>query len=633
MSLEKATEKSTSPKRSRLGLLVDRVLALLILLNVGLVVFDLTYVKARPLYLRSHMQLNRSRVTRQEDYVKTVETLEQELKQGGVESQKVETLLLELRQKSKQILFEDPPFGVKDQHGTLVEIKEKFASRVGTEDVKMAVQTFWTREYLASQGWQNELLFFNREISFLFLFYEPALSYDFIKGIEPYRNTEAYLRRVAKLKAILELQGMSDREVEPLLQELRDRSDELIESDYFQLYQQSGTMSRLKDRMKEHIYGREPQSDIKLTKRIDFLDTLGVLEYLAPEVFWAEKSSKEAFNSFWTRKNLETEGWQKELAFFEEEIQGLMRQIYYRHIGYDNEYIDRFWLIDLPWVMLFWIAFLLRTGAIARRTQISWWGAMGQRWYDLFLLQPWVPILRIITAVIRLERAKLPSMEQIRNRIGLGLIANYAQEITQTVISRGIDQLQGSVSSGSIKRAILNRDQKPKRTYIDINDTDEMQAISSRLLQITTCKVLPEVHADLQAFLEYQVKKAMHQTAIYKQLRRVPLLRRLPNQIADNLVGQISKTIAQGPQKAYIGSQTKIPDPAADELKERLVGNLINTLRSELQQGDTIEEIEALLVDWLEEFKINYLQGAYDPALQPSYKPATKQIMPAKEDR
>jgi len=77
-------KKSTSSKRSRLGLLADRVMAVLILVNVGLVVFDLTYVKARPVYLRSQIYLNRSRVTRQEDYVKTVETLEQELKQGGI---------------------------------------------------------------------------------------------------------------------------------------------------------------------------------------------------------------------------------------------------------------------------------------------------------------------------------------------------------------------------------------------------------------------------------------------------------------------------------------------------------------------------------------------------------------------
>ncbi|MGK7899925.1 MAG: hypothetical protein AB4352_00665 [Hormoscilla sp.] len=625
-------EKSTSPKRSRLGLLVDRVMALVILVNVGLVVFDLTYVKARPVYLRAQSYWTRSRQTRQKDYVKTVAALEQELKKGGLQLPKVEVLLQELRQKSIEILFEDPPFEVTDSKGSLATIRQKFASSVGTEDAKQAVEIFWSREYLVAKGWQSQLAFFNREIRFLFLFNEPGLNYDFIKGIEPYRDTTGYLKKVAKLKAILAEQGMSDPEVDTLLQELRDRSNKLLDSDYFQLSQQTGTMSLIKDRMKQHIYEREPKSEVKLTERIELLDSLGVLEYLAPEVLWAEKSSKQAFNSFWTRKNLETAGWQKELAFFEREIQGLMRQIYYRHMGYNNEYIDRFWLLDLPWLVLFWVWFLLRTGAIARRSHISWWSAMKQRWYDLFLLQPWVPLLRIITAVIRLERAKLPSLEQIRNRIGVGLIANYAQEITQTVISRGIDQLQGSVRSGSIKRAVLKRDQKPKRSYIDINDTDEMQAISSRLLQITTCKVLPEVHADLQAFLEYQVKKAMHQTAIYKQLQRLPLLGRLPNQIADNLVGQISKAIAQSPQKAYIGSQTKIPDPAADKLKERLVGNLINTLRSELQQGETIDEIEALLVDWLEEFKINYVKGTYDPALQPSYKPAAKQIMPAKED-
>ncbi len=94
----------------------------------------------------------------------------------------------------------------------------------------------------------------------MFLFNEAGLSYDFIKGIEPYRNTEAYLRTVAKLKAILAWQGRSDTEVDTLLQELRDRSAELIDSDYFQLSQQTGTMSLIEDRMKQHIYGRDPKS-------------------------------------------------------------------------------------------------------------------------------------------------------------------------------------------------------------------------------------------------------------------------------------------------------------------------------------------------------------------------------------
>ncbi len=94
---------------------------------MGLVVFDITYVKARPVYLQAQSYWTRSRQTRQKDYVKTVETLEQELKKGGLQLPEVEVLLQELHQKSIEILFEDPPFEVTDSKFSNNQVKVRSA--------------------------------------------------------------------------------------------------------------------------------------------------------------------------------------------------------------------------------------------------------------------------------------------------------------------------------------------------------------------------------------------------------------------------------------------------------------------------------------------------------------------------
>ncbi|NJL43576.1 MAG: hypothetical protein HC935_10440 [Pseudanabaena sp. SU_2_4] len=59
--------------------------------------------------------------------------------------------------------------------------------------------------------------FFNLKARHLVSMYEPVLGYDSIKGIEPYIDTELYLRKVAELRAVLELHGLNAREVNPLL--------------------------------------------------------------------------------------------------------------------------------------------------------------------------------------------------------------------------------------------------------------------------------------------------------------------------------------------------------------------------------------------------------------------------------
>jgi hypothetical protein len=611
-----------SPKRSRLQLLGERFMAVLVVVNAALAIFDLSYLEARDGYVWLDVNLQHAQPSRRKQYLANVDALQQVLKQEGLDSAKATSLLQTIRQDSVRIFLDDPSFQVLSKNGTLGEIQQKFRQQVGLKDFKRAIETFWSREYLAQKGWEGQLEFFNLKVRYLVSMYEPVLGYDSIKGIEPYINTELYLRKVAELRAVLELHGLNAREVNPLLADLRDLSTKLLDNNYFERSQRQGTLEEIKHRLKRHVFRNDPGNRSELTPMLQLLDSIGVLDLLAPELLWSNLSSTEAFKRFWSYPSFQAGGWQTELDFFDRQISFLMRSNYYRHVAVNNKPVDRYWLVDLPWAILFGLELLIRVMVMRRQEKISIWAALGRRWYDLFLLLPSLAPLRIITALIRLDQVGLISLAKIRTFLRLGLVTSFAEELTQAVISRVIDRLQTSVVQGGLQRALLKRENKPKSTYVDLNATNEIKAISDRLIEIVTCRVLPEIKTDLESWLDYQVDKAMHKSSLYQKIGRVPLLKRLPQKIKNNLVKQIVTLISENPQKSYEASQVAVPDAVSEELQKRLIEKFIGKLQLELDQGKALEEIESLLGDLLEEIKINYLNRSTDNDSIKKLKPA-----------
>ncbi|MGD1699494.1 hypothetical protein [Dapis sp. BLCC M229] len=626
--------KFPKSNRSPLLFLSERIMALLILANVILVIFDVTYIQFRDLYLKADLNLQKLTDTPQEKYLQKVDKLEEELAENGLNSSNIENLLEDLRLSSIQIFINRPPFRVIDDYGALAKIKQRFTTHLGRESFSQAIQVFWQEDYLEAQSWQSQLDFFNEQIRPLMLLYEPQIWYDLIKGIEPFRDSQDYMIAVNELRILLEKQGLEAAEIEPLLKNLRNSSTELIDRDYyFQIVNQVIVLTQIKYQIKEHIYSQTIDSniDIYLTPTLQFLQSLNWLQYLAPDILWADKSSKAAFNIFWSRQHLETYQWERELDFFDKNIKFLMQSYYFRNLDKNGKFVDRFWLVDLPWMAIFWIEFLLRLLVIIRSRNLTLWGAIKQRWYDVFLLQPWLPELRMITAFIRLDKVKLPNMEQLYTDIRFKLIRSFAKEITQVVVSGGIEKLQKNVSKGFLKKAIFESKSKPDRVYAEKNDSGKIQEIINRLFQVTACQVLPEIHKDLEDFLHYQVEKSMQQLSIYRGLQKIPFIRRLPDQIVNNLVTQISSTITTAPQKAYQNDTP--PDPVSIKLRQQLVEHFSSKLVSELQEKQTFDEIEILIIDWLEEVKNSYVKPSlkYSESTIPKIIPTTVMELKAED--
>lgn len=606
------SQKRTYQKAPRWLRWLEKVMAIIALVNLALVLFDLSYLPGRDYYLRADLFMKDFQVNKREKYLATVYELQDLLQAEGLHSPQVQELLQTLRVQSEQLVDEEL-FRVTGKYGALSEIKERMREYMEAQTAEEAFQRFWSEEYLEAVGWRQALDFFNSEVAFLFVFYEPRLFYDPVKGIEPYRGTQRYLRLVDELTVELQRDGLQSEEVDDLLGQLRELSETAIDDNFFERANKTGTLEEIKNKMRRHIYSRNPEDRPQgpdYLPRFIRKPAIEFIDFLAPEVFWADKSATQAFMVFWSRENLAEYGWEEELRFFNREIEFLMLTNYYRHYGVNSEYIDRFWIIDAFFAVVFLADLLFRSWLITRRHKnVSLEGAIFWRWYDLLLLVPFWRWLRIIPVVIRLNEADLIEIEWIRKQLRLGLVATFAEELTQVVVVQVINQLKGNVESGELSRALLEPSQQ---TYIDINDVNEVQAISNRVLKIAVCKVLPEVQPDLEALLHHQMENTLKNSGVYQRLQRLPGLGNLSHQMAEQLVNRVSKIVTEGPENAYHAITEAPPDPVGEKLTQQLVEHFGQAMRAEFQKEQTIEELESLVSDLLEEIKINYVQRAVE---------------------
>ncbi|CAD5961768.1 hypothetical protein [Planktothrix agardhii] len=407
--------------------------------------------------------------------------------------------------------------------------------------------------------------------------YIPVVTqvYDPIKGIEPHQITEKYLETIEQLKVTIAETSLYSPETDEILGKLRNQSEEIINENPFAIAERSGSLERIKNRMRDHI--KNPNN-----------------------------SAKESFNIFWSSSYLRQNGYDQEMKWFERNIRPLVATNYYRSISENGKFTRTFWKVDLPFTIIFILEFLARTYLISRRySKVTWFDAMLWRWYDVFLFLPIFRLLRIIPVTIRLNQVHFISLEPIRIQITRGFVAAIARELTEFVVVEVIQQIQGEIRRGDVfKQLFLNQD-KP---YLDINNVNEIEAIGNHLIQVVVYKVIPKLELDIEALLRYNIEQVIEQSPVIQQFKTIPGLQQIPQQIQERIITELSKLATEGPQEAYQTVAKAMNDPVGTKLSNQLVKNFNKLLGEELQKEQGLEEIKTLLIDFLEEFKINYIQ-------------------------
>ncbi len=392
--------------------------------------------------------------------------------------------------------------------------------------------------------------------------------YDKIKGIEPHRETEYYLATVNTLTQQLRQTGLQSPQVETKLAELRRLSSEMIDTNPFAAVGKSGTLEKIKDQMRDRIH---------------------------------QVSAKQAFAIFWSQAYLSQKGWKQEINFYDKNIAPLIATNYYRHLNENGEFVEKFWIIDLPFVILFGIELLARSFYVKRRhPSFSWLNAIFWRWYDLFLLLPFWRWLRIIPLLVRLDQAHLLNLQSVRQQVHLGIVANFAEELTEIVVVRVINQIQSSIQGGELISWLLQTENL--RPYIDINNVNEVEAMAGILVQTIVYQVLPKIQPEITAILRHNIESAFNQSPLYHNLQILPIVGQMQTQINEQLATQIATNL-------YNALVTAVEDPVSAELTSKLVQSFSAALGAEIQKKHVLLEIQSLLLAFLEEVKLNYVQN------------------------
>lgn len=196
-SLQKLEKFVKRPNKvqSRRILWFERLMAIIALINLLLVVFDLSYIPLRDFWLHQKIQvfsfsigpikskgfplsipipditplydpvkgIEDNRDTK--NYLDKVEQIENQIKNIGFYSIEVEKNLKYLRKLSSEMI-DTNPFQVANKTGNLEKIKNKMRKHIPNpeESAKESFEEFWTQKYLASHSQEEGLGFFNTEI-------------------------------------------------------------------------------------------------------------------------------------------------------------------------------------------------------------------------------------------------------------------------------------------------------------------------------------------------------------------------------------------------------------------------------------------------------------------------------------
>ncbi len=394
------------------------------------------------------------------------------------------------------------------------------------------------------------------------------------KGIEPHRFTVNYLDTVDQLQEQVAQTGLVSDEAQKILAELQTQSTEMVTENPFQIANKSGNLERIKNQMR---------------------DRMGI------------ESATDSFTEFWSYEHLSQAGFAQEMAFFNNNIRPVIETNFFRRIAVHGGFVDLFWRIDIWFNLLFGLELLARCFYLDRRYKnFTWRDALLWRWYDVLLVipfstlrVPWLALVRILPVTIRVNQSNLIDLDPTKDRISRFAFSQVAVELTEVVILRLIDQMQALIRDGTVTQALLNTD--ADRRYIDVSGVNEIEVLSQRLAALTVYNVLPQVKPEVDALLKHTISQAFDQAPGYQGFKQLPGVGGLPDQIAQRVVAQLSAN-------AYGVVKGAVENPEGAKLTQELIQKFTDTFKIQVQENEDVKELEALVVNFLEEVKLNYVK-------------------------
>jgi len=383
----------------------------------------------------------------------------------------------------------------------------------------------------------------------VYFHYVPVVTriYDPVKGIEPHPLTEEFLEAIETTRNLL-LQSPDREALDRQVRRLRQLSFRILEENPFQRSGRSGLYEVLLEATARQAGTTADalRNPLQLERAVQVVwpDDPGALRYrmdhLDPSILRALKTNYYRTRDRWGRPT------------------------------------DHFWKLDLPFLLVFWLEFLLRWAmALRRRNYARWFFFPIFNWYDVLGLLPsdyFRPfrLLRLVSVYMRLRRSELSSIGKDYFSQTVAYFSNIlTEEVSDRVALRILGELEEEIEDGThvhIVRATV----EPRRPEIERVIVDEILAVLTD----------QETMARLRELLHLNLENAVRDS---ERLRTVPI----PNAVLQPLITVIGEIVVDASVETMVST-------LGSEDGKLALGEIVGSVAEELFQGPALVEIERL---------------------------------------
>ena len=400
-----------------------------------------------------------------------------------------------------------------------------------------------------------------------YLRYLPVVTgiYDPVLGIGPHPMTEAIVREETELRRVL-AQDQSPGAVHEQVARLRVLTYRIVKENPF-------------DRSEQHY------------KVEAFRDVIAGGSELALDNAQLRDPWRDAVDRFWPE---ESEVLASRLIVFDAELEPLLETNYFRAVDSRGRLQTYFWLIDLPFLLFFWLEFGARwVLAVSHKLYTHWYFFPVLNWYDLIGLIPYTQfrifrLFRVVSIYLRLHRSDLSKVGEDTVSRGVKRISGIlVEEISDAVAVRILTEVQTEIRDGTARK-ILDEIVSTKRDQIENMVVAQIQDLVSS--DETQERIRSVVRLNLEAAVESSL--ALRAVPLPKSVVQV-LVRTTGQVVLETFLKSINMTLHSDE------GQSATKDLVRGMMDQMLEGPLrteLDTLSREVSL-DVIEQVKDAVVE------------------------------------
>ncbi|TGM56037.1 hypothetical protein EHQ91_14195 [Leptospira biflexa] len=543
-------------KKHKLGipLLWDITMVFVVLGNLALIIFDLSYLSLRPFYFHKFPKILSM-------YDKPI---------LGIEPHRTTTAYTDLVDDLKYLTqLRDDVFRESQRKKTREEIYETLKtlkSQVTNEKFDVLYVSF---EFaLQIEDVQSRRKKVEEILGQLNEFFSVMEETDEITTLGELSEQYAFINR-------LSIETNEAKEILGIIQKMDKRMLEIVETNPFAMSGQTHFLSEIQTGIKQEYQTHKTKArDLKLRQELD-------------PILGRDRipSTVVAFAWFWRDQNRSLE---QKIDFFNNHFRESFALNYYRAISSDGTPVNNYLLLDAPFLFFFLAEFVLSwLLAIKNKVYIAWFLYPIYHWYDVLGLIPIVEfrffrLVRVYKIYLMLQT------NQFTKILGNDLISKtlryysniIKEEISDIVTIQILTEMQNEVRSGNSLDQLVNA--------IDQNRAELKKVAVKNIAKSAQ-------NPNLQALIQNLVTEVSERVSA--NMKPISLL---PREMQANLTKQISLTIYTAISQATVAMAT---DPSGRKSIENLIDYLIDEMILVAEDPDMIKLNTNISVALIENMK------------------------------